>query len=160
MKAMTLVAFACATTLVSTPALAVADDVPFLTGAIKGDNTEVAMGKLAEQRGASPQTRAYGAMLVHDHGAHRTKIIALDHKLGVTPTMAISDDGAQAQAMLGDLHGAKFDAAFKQHMIADHTQDIVKYEEAVHSAQSPRVRALAQETLPTLHKHLDRANAL
>ena len=159
MNIMPLIAFAFSTTLVSAPAMA-ADDVPFLTGAIKGDNTEVAMGKLAEKRGASAKTRKYGAMLVHDHGAHRTMIIALDHKLGIIPTMALSDDGAKAKTMLGDLHGAKFDAAFKQHMIADHTQDIVKYEAAAHSAQSPRVRTLAQQTLPTLHKHLDHANAL
>lgn len=159
MKVTPLIAFAFATTLVSTPAMA-ADDVPFLTEAIKGDNTEVALGQLAEKRGVSPQTRKYGAMLVHDHGAHRTMIIALDRKLGIIPTMALSDDGAKAKAMLGNLHGAKFDAAFKEHMIADHTQDIVKYEAAAHSAQSPRTRALAQQTLPTLHNHLDHANAL
>jgi putative membrane protein len=158
MKAIPTIAFAVAA-LVSAPALA-ADDSPFLTDAIKGDNTEVAMGMLAEKRGASPQTRAYGAMLVHDHGAHRTKIAALDHRLGVEPTDALADDGAKAKAMLSDLHGAQFDAAFKQHMIEDHTQDIAKYQEAAHSARSPAVRELAEQTLPTLHKHLDRARAL
>jgi len=158
MKTVPTIAFALAA-LVSTPAFAAAD-APFLTDAIKGDNTEVAMGKLAEERGASPKTRQYGAMLVHDHGAHRTKIAALDRSLGVEPTSAVSDDGAQALTMLRGLDGAQFDAAFKQHMIEDHTQDIAKYEEAARSAQSPRVRELAQATLPTLHKHLDHAEAL
>jgi putative membrane protein len=151
--------FALAVSAVSVPAWA-AQDAPFLSEAIKGDNSEVAMGQLAQHRGVSPTLRAYGAMLVHDHGAHRRKIALLDRKLSVVPTTDLSDDGAHAKAMLQGLHGAQFDAAFKQHMIEDHTQDIAKYEEAARSAHEARVRALAQETLPTLHKHLDHAKAL
>ncbi len=153
------IAFALTASAITAPAWA-ADDAPFLTDAIKGDNTEVAMGKLAQRRGASPAVRVYGAMLVREHGAHRQKIAMLDRKLGVVPTNDISDDGAHAKMMLQDLHGAQFDAAFKQHMIDDHRQDIAKYEDAARSAHAPRVRALAQDTLPTLHKHLDRAQAL
>jgi putative membrane protein len=72
----------------------------------------------------------------------------------------MSVDGMKAEAMLRDLRGARFDAAFKQHMIEDHQQDIAKYEQAERSAQSPMVREMAQQTLPTLHRHLDRAEAL
>jgi len=159
MKRSLVIAFVLANTALSVPARAAAD-APFLTDAIKGDNSEVALGELAQQRGASAATRAYGAMLVHDHGAHSRKIAALDNQLGIAPTTALSDDGAHAKAMLRDIPGEQFDMAFKQHMIADHTQDIAKYEAAARSAHSPRVRELATQTLPTLRKHLEAAKAL
>jgi putative membrane protein len=159
MKAVPAFAFALSALLVSAPAHATADG-DFLTDAMKGDSTEVSMGKLAEKRGASAQTRAYGHMLVVDHGAHRKKVAALARSMGVAPTMELSDDGMKARTMLMGMHGTEFDAAFKQHMIEDHTQDIAKYETEASSAQSPRVRMLAKTTLPTLHKHLDHANAL
>lgn len=161
MKTINLIAlaFAAAPVLTAVPAFA-ADDSAFLTDAMKGDNSEVAMGKLAEQRGATAATRQYGQMLVHDHGAHRMKVVALGRAMGVHPTTALSDDAMQMRSMLMGLHGAKFDAAFKQGMIDDHQKDIAKYQDEVGSAQSPRVKQLAEATLPTLNKHLAAAQAL
>ena len=151
--------FAALGAVMATPVLA-ADDGAFLTEAMKGDASEVSLGKLAEARGGSDNVRAYGAMLVHDHGAHHRKVAALARSMHSPTTMALSDEGAQARTMMLGLHGAQFDAAFKQHMVADHKEDIGKYEAEVQSAQSPRVRALAKATLPTLHKHLAAAEAL
>lgn len=157
MKAFPLIALVLAAAPI--PALA-ATDAAFLADAMKGDNNEVAMGKLAEQRGATAATRQYGQMLVHDHSAHRMKVVALGRSMGVPATMALSDDGMQMRSKLMGLHGANFDAAFKQGMIDDHQKDIAKYQDEVTSAQSPRVKQLAQDTLPTLNKHLSAAQAL
>lgn len=161
MKTLNLIALALAAApvLSAAPAFA-ADDAAFLTDAMKGDNSEVAMGKLAERRGATAATRSYGAMLVHDHGAHRLKLARLDRAMGVPTTTALSDDAMQMRSMLMPLHGAQFDAAFKQGMIDDHQKDIAKYQDEVTSAQSPKVKHLAEATLPTLNKHLAAAQAL
>ncbi len=161
MKTIKLIALAlsAAPVLAAVPAFAV-DDAAFLTDAMKGDNSEVAIGKLAERRGATSATRVYGAMLVHDHGAHRMKLARLDRAIGVPPTTALSDDGMQMRSMLMGLHGAQFDVAFKQGMIDAHQQDIAKYQDEATSAQSPRVKHMAQNTLPTLNKHLAAAQAL
>jgi hypothetical protein len=45
-------------------------------------------------------------------------------------------------------------------MIDDHQKDIAKYQDEVTSAQSPKVKHLAEATLPTLNKHLAAAQAL
>jgi putative membrane protein len=161
MKASRLIAIALISAPILVPAAALAaPDAEFLMDAMKGDNSEVAMGKMAIQHSHSAQTRAYGQMLVHDHGAHKMKVAALARKMGVHPTMALSDDAMQSKQMMMGMHGSEFDTAFKQDMINDHNKDIAKYEDEANSAQSPKVRMLAKATLPTLHKHLDAANAL
>ncbi len=137
-----------------------AGDGAFLIDAMKADNDEVAMGKLAAIHGASTATRAYGQMLAHDHAAHRMKLAALARSMGVPPTTALSGEGMKSSAMMKAMHRPAFDAAFKQDMIDGHQKNIAKYEEEANSAQSPKLRQLAHDTLPTLHKHLDAANAL
>lgn len=139
---------------------ALADDNAFVIEALKADNNEVALGALAQSRGASAKVRDYGRMLVDDHGAHARKLADLERNMGLSPTPALSDDGMKAKAMLEGLHGAEFDAAFKQHMIEDHTKDIAKYEDASKTATSTALRQTALDTLPTLHKHLEHARDL
>src|ERR1700712_4814675 len=42
-------------------------DKSFLRDAIKGDNSEIALGKLAAQKGASEGVRGFGTTLATDH---------------------------------------------------------------------------------------------
>jgi len=55
------------------PAFA-ASDKAFLNKAMQGDNSEIQIGKLAEQKGASQGARDFGHMLVMDHGMHKEKV--------------------------------------------------------------------------------------
>ena len=146
-------------TVAAFPAHAMPDRA-FVMDAMKGDNSEIALGRMAMQRSASPAVKAYGQMLVDDHGAHRMKLVALGRMMHVPPTMALPADGMMAKHRMMHLHGQAFDAAFRHHMVSDHEQDIDKYNHEVQSAKSPQLRQLAQDTLPTLRKHLDGAKAL
>ena len=132
----------------------------FVADAMKGDNAEVAMGKLAIERGASPDVKAYGQMLVTDHGAHKAKLVAIGAKLGVRDTAAVPGEAPGAMAHLKGLSGAAFDAAFATHMVADHKKDIAKYRAEAASKDNAELKALATATLPTLNKHLAAAQAL
>lgn len=156
---MIVLSLAAVPALLATPAFAMSDPA-FLADAMKGDNNEVAAGKMAAMRGSTEAVRNYGHMLVHDHGAHRMKVVALGRHMGVHSTVALSDDGKQMRSMLMGLRGAKFDAAFKQGMIDDHQKDIAKYQDEANSAKSSKVKQMAQDTLPTLNQHLSAAQAL
>ncbi|WP_340264732.1 DUF4142 domain-containing protein [Sphingobium mellinum] len=135
-------------------------DRQFLADAMKGDNGEVTLGRLAQDRGASPAVRAYGRLLVADHGQHKQKLAALGRSLNVRPTSAMTPDAMKAERMLRGLRGHRFDTAFKQHMIEDHRKDIADYQMQAKIARDRSVRAMATATIPTLRKHLDRARAL
>jgi len=135
-------------------------DRQFLTDAMKGDNGEVTLGRLAQDRGSSPAVRSYGRMLAMDHGQHKQKLAALGRSLNVRPTSAATPDAMRAERMLRGLRGHRFDAAFKQHMIEDHRKDIAEYQMEARGARNRDVRAMAAATVPTLRKHLERARAL
>lgn len=134
-------------------------DGAFLTDAMKGDNSEVALGKIAQAKGASQGVKDLGTMLVTDHGAHKSEVAALAQQAGVTVTDDIKDEAKTLETKLNGLTGAAFDKAFVDATVDDHKKDIAKYEQQAKSGD-PQTAALANKTLPTLRKHLDAAQAL
>src|SRR5438045_9362391 len=52
-------------------------DSAFILDAIRGDNGEVAIGRLAQAQGASQKVKDFGKMLVDDHGAHKLELVTL-----------------------------------------------------------------------------------
>jgi putative membrane protein len=144
-----------------------AEDVPdtaaidsaFVSDAIKGDNGEIAVGKLAEAQGESEAVKDFGKLLVSDHGAHKQELTALAQTAGISVTDDPADEAKANLEKLKTLHGAEFDKQFKSMMVEDHQKDIAKYEKQASSGDA-QTAALAQRTLPTLRKHLDAANAL
>lgn len=134
-------------------------DTAFVTDAIKGDNAEVAIGNLAADKATSQAAKDFGKMLATDHGAHKDKLAALAVTAGITVPDTPSDEGKANLDKLKGLSGAAFDKEFKRLMVDDHTKDIAKYEKQASSGDA-QTAALAKETLPTLHKHLDTANSL
>jgi len=134
-------------------------DSAFVGDAIKGDNGEVAIGKLAEAQGKSQAVKDLGRLLVTDHSAHKQQLAALAQTAGIAVSDEPTDEAKANLEKLKAMHGAGFDRQFKKMMVEDHTKDIAKYEKQASSA-SAQSAALAQKTLPTLRKHLDAANAL
>jgi putative membrane protein len=124
----------------------------FLTDAMKGDNSEIKLGLLAQARGGSKDVREFGRMLVEDH--RHAKIAAADaaSALGVTPTDDPTTEALAEATKLNRMSGARFDGEFVHYMIADHRKDISKFEAEVKS--SNKARTLAAQQLPTLEKHL------
>ena len=134
-------------------------DSAFITEAMQGDNSEVAIGQLAQAQGTSQKVKDFGRLLVEDHGSHKEELKTLAATAGVPVTDEPSAEGKANLEKLKALSGADFDKQFKAMMIEDHTKDIAKYERQAASSD-PQTAALAQKTLPTLRKHLDAANGL
>src|SRR5262245_44632350 len=57
----------------------------FISSAIQGDMAEVEVGKLAQEKGQSEAVKQFGAMLMKDHGEHKTKAEQVANELGVKP---------------------------------------------------------------------------
>jgi putative membrane protein len=131
----------------------------FLTKAIQGDNSEIMLGKLAQQNGGSAGVRDYGRMLVTDHTKARNQVVALARKQNVTPTDAASDEGNQERDKLAGLHGADFDKEFVRFAIEEHQKDITEFEDEAKENHGA-VSALAKQQLPVLRKHLSMAQKL
>ena len=134
------------------------DDRHFLMDAIKGDNSETTLGRLAERRGASRGVKDFGHMLAMDHSEGRRQAAGLARKMGWSVPDAMMPEAKHEYRKLQSMHGRAFDREFAAYMVDDHTKDIAEFSEQA-SGEGP-VAGLARDTLPVLRKHLQTAQSL
>lgn len=137
-----------------------ANTTEFLRKAIQGDNSEMNLGSLAAQRGASAGVRDFGRMLERDHRAAKADAVrvAAHHHVAAPSTMM--PEARAERRKLERLHGRAFDREFARYMTQDHRKDIADFEKEANSRDPADVRSLARQTLPTLRKHLETVQSL
>jgi putative membrane protein len=135
-----------------------ADDKDFLAQAILGDNSEIALGRLATMKGDQP-TKQFGQTLMVDHQTALDEATVLAKKIGLKPPEGITDEAALENYKLAGLSGSAFNQEFATYMAEDHKKDIRKFKEEADSG-SGDIADLARKTLPTLDKHLAIARTL
>jgi putative membrane protein len=136
-------------------------DQDFLNFAAQTDMVEAHLGDLAQNVANSQQVKDYGRMLMADHTRDYTVLQNLAQQTGLNLPTAI--DAAHNKSTIGPYHqlkGPGFDHKYVQDMIAGHTAAIATYKKEAEGAQNPAIRSYAQDTLPTLEKHLNDAKAL
>ncbi|MFO1100267.1 MAG: DUF4142 domain-containing protein [Xanthobacteraceae bacterium] len=130
----------------------------FVRAAIEGNLAEIAVGKLAQDKGANDGVRNFGKVLVDDHSAANEKAIALANSLGIKVATAPTKKEKAEYDRLAKLSGAAFDSAFVKAMVGDHKAAIRAFQRA--AKKDGEVAQFAKDTLPTLEKHLKDAEAL
>jgi putative membrane protein len=158
MRKLNLILAATAMSLPALPAAAAPAGV-FLTDAIKGNNAEVAVGRLAQRRGASNAVRDFGRTLARDHSAANVQAMAVARRERVRIPSGVKPDAAALQRRLSRLSGPAFDREFAQAMVVEHQQDIAKFEAQVRTGDR-LTSNLARDTLPHLRHHLEIAQDL
>jgi putative membrane protein len=136
-------------------------DQQFIDMAAQTDMVEANLGQLAQTAAASQQVKDYAQMLVTDHTADFGQLHSLAQQASLTVPDAI--DAAHDKAMIDPfqkLKGEAFDRKYVQEMIAGHTKAIAIYKKEAADAQSSAVKSYAEQTLPTLEKHLSGAKDL
>jgi putative membrane protein len=134
-------------------------DKDFLEKAAAGGLLEVQAGKMAESKAQNADVKAFGSMLVTDHSAANDELKALAEKKGVKLPTALPK---KEQKKVDKMAKAKdFDKTFiHEQGVEDHKHDVKDFEKASKDAKDPDVKAFAAKTLPTLQKHLQRAQEL
>jgi putative membrane protein len=140
-------------------ATAAPQDKSFLTDAMKGDNSEMTLGKMAQRQAGSADTRSFGATLAADHAKAKAQVAALARRDRVAVTSEITPEAREEKMKLLGLKGAAFDREFARYMVDDHQKDIAKFETEAKRGSGP-VPMLARQQLPTLRKHLAMAEQL
>lgn len=148
-----------ATALLASSAAVAAPPAKFLTDAMKGDNSEIHLGQLIAQSGASSAVRDFGNTLVTDHTQAKSQVVAVAEQMGVRSTDAMMPEARSEEAKLRHLRGRAFDREVKRYMINDHQKDIAKFQSQARSGDR-KTAELAREQLPTLRKHLRIAESL
>jgi putative membrane protein len=131
----------------------------FLRDAIKGDNSEIALGSLAQKRGHSSGVRSFGATLVKDHSKGKMQAVSAAKAEGVSVPRGMMPEAEAEYAKLKRLSPQAFDSEFAHYMATDHRKDIKEFEQQAKAGDRTTSR-LAAQTLPTLRKHLQIAESL
>ena len=122
-----------------------AKDKTFMHKAAKGGMMEVAMGKLAEQKGQSEDVKSFGKRMVTDHSKANDELKSIAAKKGVKlaskePTEKWSSD-----------------KAYMDMMVKDHEKDLAEFQEEANNGSDPDVKKFAEDTAKMVQEHLELA---
>jgi putative membrane protein len=135
-------------------------DGAFAMKAAQGGMAEVKLGQLAADKAASPDVKAFGQLMVHDHSEANDKLKAVAESENMTLP---SDVNAKQQATydkLSKLSGAAFDKAYVHDMVKDHEEDIKEFQKEANNGKDPKMKEFAGATLPVLQGHLSKIKGI
>jgi putative membrane protein len=129
----------------------------FIRKAAEGGKAEVELGKLAQEKAASPEVKQFGERMVNDHSKANDQLQEVVQKEGVTLPTKLDAKDAATKARLEKLSGEAFDRAYMKDMVADHTKDVREFKNEAKNGKDPDVKNFAAQTAPTLEDHLKEA---
>jgi putative membrane protein len=127
---------------------------------------DVDTAKLALERSADPNIRAFAETMVRDHEAVNKQALALVTRLGVTPeanatSSSLSTDAAAARRQLASLNGKAFDRAYAEREAAYHAAvNQALGSTLIPAAQNPELKELLRQGLTLFQAHQQHAEAL
>lgn len=135
-------------------------DAAFVEEATQGGLAEVELGTLAQQQAGSDAVRQFGERMARDHSQANNKLLGIAQAHDMTPSMTLAPKHKALRDRLVTLRGAEFDREYMAAMVADHQEDIRKFEAQAKSGNAQDVKQFAQETLPVLKEHLQLATSV
>lgn len=144
----------------STPTINPMSDADFAKQAAEGGAAEVKLGQLAQEKGSSDAVKDFGKMMVNDHteAAEQLKSIAAQQNIKLPDELNKHDQGVYNK--LSKLSGDAFDRTYAKEMVNDHRKDIDDFQQEASSGQIQPIKDFANQTLPTLEKHLKSAREM
>jgi putative membrane protein len=143
----------------STSASANADQ-DFIANAAKGNRAEVTLGKMVESKTKDPSVRQFAQQMVKDHTTALNELTQLAQSKNITLPEGLPDDATALQSKLSSATGKALDKDYMDSMVDDHKKDVSEFQDASQNAKDPDVKQFAAKTLPTLQKHLEKAQQI
>lgn len=135
-------------------------DRKFVMDAAQGGMAEVELGRLATERAANADVKAFARRMIDDHTAANEKLKQVARDKSVTLPTELSAEHKQHRDKLAKATGAEFDKMYMSHMVKDHEKTVADFEKETKNGQDAAVRSFAQQTLPKLREHLQMTHQL
>lgn len=136
-------------------------DQLFITKAMEGNDTEVQLSQLAQQKSASADVKQYAQKVASEHQQMNDKWLKpVARQLGASEPKGPSKKEKKEIAKLDGLSGPQFDSEYIQTMMADYQKDLKDYKDEAGYAQDPNVKQIAQQAQPLITTHLELAEQL
>jgi putative membrane protein len=128
----------------------------FVKKAAMDGMTEVELGNVALSKSKDEKVRQFAQRMVADHGKANQELASIASSKGIDVPKALDPEHRSLVQSLSAKNGAAFDAAYSEHMNADHAKAIALFEGASKGTDKD-LAAFAQKTLPTLSEHKEMA---
>jgi putative membrane protein len=135
-------------------------DADFVVDVANGNMIEVQLGALAETKAVNDRVKTFAKMMVKDHMKISKDLQKIATAKNVTLPQALSDEAKKDIDRLSKKDKKNFDRTYMNMMVADHKQDVAKFEKAAKDCKDPDLKNFIMQTLPALRKHLESANAI
>jgi putative membrane protein len=135
-------------------------DRKFMKEAAIGDQEEIKLGQMAQDKAADPSVKSFGQRMVKDHSSADDKLKNIAQSQHISLPNSLDSQHKNDAAALSRLSGAKFDKAYMQLMVKEHTKDVNKFKKEAATAHDGTIKQFASGTLPVLESHLKEAKQL
>ena len=137
----------------------------FVDKAAAGGIAEIETSKLALEKSASADIKAFANMMITDHGKANDELasIAKANDIEVPDSTTLVK---QAKEKILDMRDESFDAAYANNQVKAHEETIELFKKEANTVTDDKVKgatelkAFAQKMLPALEKHLTAAKEL
>jgi putative membrane protein len=135
-------------------------DQAFVDEAARGGKMEVDLGRLAEQHASNRTVKQFGARMVKDHTMLNAQLGSTTKAIGLTVPAELTSDQQAEYARLAKLSGTKFDKAYMDLMVKDHTDDLAAFQKEETATQNHELKSTVAEAIPIIHEHLNMAKSV
>ena len=130
-------------------------DETFIRKAANGGMTEVELGKLAAEKGASHEVKDFGNQMVKDHTKANDELKEVAGKMNVMVPEKVDAKHQAMIAKMSALSGVTFDKAYVNGMVKAHKEDIALFESAGKEVKSEDLKKFIGNTIPIMKEHLE-----
>lgn len=134
----------------------------FVAKAAASDMFEIEAGRIALERSANAEVKAFARMMVDGHNKATADLKAAIAASGlmITPPATLPDDKSSALADLRAVDAAGFDRAYMSGQVDAHQATLNLMSRYAQDGDSPQIKGAAAAMLPTIQQHLDKARTL
>jgi putative membrane protein len=133
----------------------------FISTAAAAGEFEIAASKLAVTKASIPDVKLFAQQMITDHEAAAEALKAAAMKAGrAAPTAGMDEEHARQVEELKTASGPAFDKLYVEQQLKAHEDAVALFTAYSKSAEGGPVKQFAEETLPTLEKHLTHVRGL
>jgi putative membrane protein len=129
-------------------------DTAFSSKAAISGMAEVALGKMATEKGTDAKVKDFGKMMVMDHGKANAELMSIAKAKNIMLPAGLDAEHQAKSDSLSKLSGKDFDKGYVQVMIEGHKKTLALMQSEASGGKDTELKAFAAKTAPVVQMHL------
>jgi putative membrane protein len=135
-------------------------DADFSVEAANDNMIAIQLGGLAKTKAVKESVKSFASMMITDHTKIKDNLQKIAASKNISLPQELSNEAQKDINKLSKKDGIDFDRTYINMMLADHKNEVNKFEKAAKNCKDPDLKNFIEQSLPLLRKHLDSAKAM